>query len=69
MTSCLCAPIADQQHGPDGFMINHVGSNLLQRHDDQDTCVLANDQIVHASQLGHFGAIRGVLDHSRRLLK
>jgi hypothetical protein len=49
-------------------MINHVG-NLLQRNDDQDARVLANDQIVHASQLGRFGAGLGVLDRSHRLSK
>ncbi len=55
-------------HGPNKFMINHVG-NLLQRNDDQDARVLANDQIVHASQLGRFGAGLGVLDRSHRLSK
>ncbi len=47
-------------------MINHVG-NLLQRNGDQDAHVLANDQIVHASQLGRFGAVLGMLDRNRHL--
>jgi hypothetical protein len=49
-------------------MINHVG-NLLQHNGNQDARVLANDQIIHANQLGHFGAILGMLDRSRRLLE
>jgi hypothetical protein len=47
-------------------MINHV-SNLLQCKGDQNTCVLADGQIVHAGELGRFGAVLGVLDCNRRL--
>jgi len=45
--AAMCATTINQQHGPDRFMINHV-DNLLQRDDDQDAHVLADNQIVHA---------------------
>lgn len=64
----MCVPITGQRHGRDRFMINHVG-NLLQRNNDQVSCVLVDDQIIHAGQLGHFGTIRGMLDRSRCLLE
>jgi hypothetical protein len=47
-------------------MINHV-DNLLQHDGDQDARVLANDQIIHASQFGCFGVVLGMLDRSCRL--
>jgi len=64
----MCVAIANQRHGPDRFMINHV-DNLLQCDGDEDACVLANDQIIHANQLGHFGAVLGVLDRNHHLSK
>jgi hypothetical protein len=36
---------------------------------DEDTDVLANDQVVHAAQRGRFGMVPGVLDGSRCLLE
>ncbi len=53
-----------EREGPDG-QVAHQVRDVLQIAADQDTDVLANDQVVHAAQRGCLSMVPGVLDGSR----
>jgi hypothetical protein len=55
-----------KQEGPDG-QVAHQVRDVLQITTDQDTDVLANDQVIHAAQRGRLGMVLSVLDGSRCL--
>ncbi len=55
-----------EREGPDGQVVHQV-RNVRQIAADQDTDVLANDQVVHATQRGRLGMVPGMLDGSRCL--
>jgi len=60
------ARVECEREGPDG-QVAHQVRDVLQIAADQDTDVLANDQVVHAIQRGHLGMVPGMLDGSRCL--
>jgi hypothetical protein len=60
--------VANQQHGPHGIIVEHVG-DLVQRGGNKDADVLCDDQVVHPTQLGILGAILRMLDGNRYLME
>ncbi len=60
------ASIASQRHGPNQFVVENEG-DLLQRDNDQDARVLADDAVIEANEFHRFRAILGFLDGCRRM--
>ncbi len=60
------AQVECEREGLDG-QVAHQVRDVLQIAADQDTDVLANDQVVHVAQRGRLGMVPGVLDGSRCL--
>ncbi len=60
------ARVECEREGPDGHVAHQV-RDVLQIAADQDMDVLANHQVVHATQRGRLGMVPGMLDGSRYL--
>ncbi len=60
------ASVASQWHGPNRFVVENEG-DLLQRDNDQDARVLADDAVIEANEFRHLRAVLGFLDGCRRL--
>ncbi len=60
------ASVASQRHGPNRFVVENEG-DLLQRDNDQDARVLADDAVIEANEFCRLHAVLGFLDGCRRL--
>ncbi|CAK9866050.1 unnamed protein product [Sphagnum jensenii] len=62
------ARVECEREGPDG-QVAHQVRDVLQIAADQDTDVLANNQVVHAAKPGRLGMVPGVLDGNHCLFE